>query len=1056
MQVYLEPYGRPSRERLQALVAEAKAANPLAPVTVVPPNAYAGIGLRRVLAGESGLLNVGFMAFARLAEQLGAPSMAAQGRRPLSDAAEMAVIRGVATELAGQGGPLGGVATHPTLHRSLQSTFKELVKLTAGELDALSASDGLRQATVALFRSFRDRTKEYYGHEDMAWAAAEAVRSGKGQPALRDVGALVFFLLPKPSPAETALLSALAGAAPCSLVVGRTGEPDVDDAEGAWWEGFVEATSTADSTGVDAAPEAIVSAPDVREEVRQAVREMLRLAEGGVPFHRMAALYRRPDPYAFQLRMELGFAGIPVAGPDPSPLRDSAPGRILTGLLTVIEDDFGRAALMQWLADAPVWNAGGNRSASGELQRWEGLSREAGVVRGVEQWRERLRGLIGNLEKSRERSEARGELSEGQSRAYADRKASAERLVAFVERLGLQAPPVDGSKWSTYAEWAKGALHEYAQGQRGWDERQQDALRHVELALDELGKLDAVETETALPRFQQALNHALSRPVGRSGATGTGVFLAGLGGATGMEFDTVWLLGMSEGDYPARAGEDPLLPDSVRAALPGQPLLLRREEQLLERRSYAAALATSEHRRLSYSRVDPLQRRPQYPSPWLLEAASTLAGERVTSEGLNGYNASWMTVIESMEDALRLAEGGHAADGHEYDVLALADWRNSGARVRRHSLALGGSPLGRALTMERGRTSRELTAWDGYVGDVAQSSRRLGGSLSRVMSPTRLQSWAACPYQHFLGSVLRLSAWETPEEVLSISALERGSLVHGILERFIRDAIDSGAPAPGMRWSAQDRERLLSIAQEEFRKAEREGVTGRRVLWEVVQEDILQDLETFLTVDARRRAEGGVRSLHAEYKFGFEGEQPVTLALPDGGEMRFNGYIDRVDAAPDGSRAVVMDYKTGGSRYYDGMKKDPLMAGTKLQLPVYALAVRQTLLPEASLTAEYWFVSANGGFSSVAVNLDDVEEAFAQAVQTITEGVRGGVFPANPGPSTGLGGHQNCRLCDFQRVCPTNKQTLWSRKAGSPQAAAYVRLGAPAGEGDDGEEEGGE
>ena len=102
MRVYSELYGRPARERLQALVAEAKAGNPLAPVTIVPPNTYAGTGLRRVLAGDGGLLNVSFMALARLAEQLGAPTMASQRRRPLSAAAEMAVIRTVAMEVGGR------------------------------------------------------------------------------------------------------------------------------------------------------------------------------------------------------------------------------------------------------------------------------------------------------------------------------------------------------------------------------------------------------------------------------------------------------------------------------------------------------------------------------------------------------------------------------------------------------------------------------------------------------------------------------------------------------------------------------------------------------------------------------------------------------------------------------------------------------------------------------------------------------------------------------------------------------------------------------------------
>ena len=1040
MQVYLEPYGRPARERLQALVAEAKADNPLAPVTVVPPNAYAGIGLRRVLAGDGGLLNVGFMALARLAEQLGAPTMASQRRRPLSAAAEMAVIRTVAVEEVGQE-TLGSVAAHPTLHQSLQAAFRELTRLTESELNMLAGEGPLRKATVKLYRRFRERTTEYYGPEDEAWAAAEAVRSGRGQPALRDVGALVFFLLTRPSPGEIELLTALSDAAPCRLVVGRTGEASVDKSEGEWWErlGSSSDYGTAQrAVHLQARAESIVSAPDAREEVRQAVRDMLQRAEAGVPFHRMTTLYRRHDPYAFQLRMELGFAGIPVAGPDPSPLRDSVPGRLLTGMLDVIGEDFSRAALMRWLADAPVWNAASNRSASSELQRWEGLSRQAGVVRGLEQWKERLHGLTASMAQRRQGAEARGDLTESQARGYFEAIACAERLLALVEQLAQVKPPADGSKWSAFAKWAEDAIDRYGQGKNDWPAQQQDALGRVESALEELGKLDAVEPATTLAGFQQALDHALSAYMGRSGATGTGVFVAGLGAATGMEFDTVWLLGMSEGDYPGRSGEDPLLPEYVRAQVLMGALPLRREAQLHERRDYLAALAGGERRRLSYSRVDPVTRRPQYPSPWLLEAASTLAGERVSSERLHTYDAPWLTVIESMEDALRLAEDGRAADGHEYDVLALARWQRTGSRLRWHPLASDGSSLGRALAMERARATNRLTEWDGYVGRNAGSSRRLGGSLSQVMSPTRLEAWATCPYRHFLGNVLNLSAWETPEDVLTISPLERGILVHAILERFIKEGLDAGPPSPREGWTPLQRERLLEIAQEEFREAERTGVTGRRVLWEVAQEDILQDLERFLDDDERYRAAEGMQPLHAEYAFGFDGP-PVAMALPGGGEVRFRGFIDRVDVAWDGLRAVVMDYKTGSSRQYEKMKDDPLMAGKRLQLPVYALAVRETLLPEAALRAEYWFTSANGGYTRVPVTFDAIEAQFRNTVQAIAEGIRGGVFPANPGPS-GFRGPENCRYCDFQRICPTNKLALWARKGDSPQAAVYKTL----------------
>ena len=98
-----------------------------------------------------------------------------------------------------------------------------------------------------------------------------------------------------------------------------------------------------------------------------------------------------------------------------------------------------------------------------------------------------------------------------------------------------------------------------------------------------------------------------------------------------------------------------MLPEYVRANVLMGALPLRREAQLHERRDYLAALAAGQRRRLSYSRVDPVERRAQYPSPWLLEAASILAGERVSSERLTYLRCS-------MADGYRI-DGGRAAAG---------------------------------------------------------------------------------------------------------------------------------------------------------------------------------------------------------------------------------------------------------------------------------------------------------------------------------------------------------------------------------------------------------
>ena len=71
---------------------------------------------------------------------------------------------------------------------------------------------------------------------------------------------------------------------------------------------------------------------------------------------------------------------------------------------------------------------------------------------------------------------------------------------------------------------------------------------------------------------------------------------------------------------------------------------------------------------------------------------------------------------------------------------------------------------------------------------------------------------------------------------------------------------------------------------------------------------------------------------------------------------------------------------------------------------------------------------------------DDVRtQRFGQVFATLASGVRGGIFPANPGKS-GYGGYENCRFCDFKSLCPSRRAVIWSKKKNDKAVADYLQL----------------
>jgi hypothetical protein len=178
-------------------------------------------------------------------------------------------------------------------------------------------------------------------------------------------------------------------------------------------------------------------------------------------------------------------------------------------------------------------------------------------------------------------------------------------------------------------------------------------------------------------------------------------------------------------------------------------------------------------------------------------------------------------------------------------------------------------------------------------------------------------------------------------------------------------------------------------------------------LWEQQQEEFLRVLEK--TVVALEEARDVYEPCAQELAFGLRGNPTLTLQLSESSTERpvssiqIRGYVDRVDRAPDGTLRVI-DYKAGSSR----ISARELEEGTRLQLPLYALAVQEALGPGPVADGFYWHIgSASPSYLRLGRHEGGVEGAIASTTEHVlayVAAVREGRFAPTP-PASGCPGH---------------------------------------------------
>ncbi|MCC7078505.1 MAG: hypothetical protein IT198_15385, partial [Acidimicrobiia bacterium] len=377
-------HGREASEALARSIEAAKTHSPLAPVTVVVTSNFAALAARHLLGSGRvgagvGIVNVSFVTPVELATLLATGQLA--DSHPLTNPVLGAAVRRV---LAAETGPLRRVAAHVATETALAALYAELSRISDEARARLTAAGGRAGEAVRIHAAVQAELDGFHAETDVADAAAGRADL---ETALASFGHVIWYLPEPLPPALRRLVTRVIEVAPSTVLVALTGVPEADFAVLETCRAAGVAVPEDAGTGIEVvvAPH-VISVTDADEEVRAVVRRIATLAEAGTRLDRMGIFFPRPDPYVRIVRRQLVAAGFPSHGPSPERLADSAAGRTLLAALALPHQRWRRDRVMALVSGAPVRNG----DAKTRPATWEDLSRRAGVVRGLDDWRRKL------------------------------------------------------------------------------------------------------------------------------------------------------------------------------------------------------------------------------------------------------------------------------------------------------------------------------------------------------------------------------------------------------------------------------------------------------------------------------------------------------------------------------------------------------------------------------------------------------------------------------------------------------------------------------------------
>ncbi len=657
------------------------------------------------------------------------------------------------------------------------------------------------------------------------------------------------------------------------------------------------------------------------EEATMAARQIRRLQEQGIPLERMALLYPDQSGYAFAVSAALRDGDLPFYTDQKLPatshglvryllcaLRAMAGGYRKEDMLGMLKSgyaplSFEEACVLQNYAlsygiDKTRWTKPFTKGVPSQL-----LAREALRLRLMEPLQKAREALVAARDTHASLAAVIGLLDD--ANAYQTLAEEEERLLAS----GLQVRAGQNSQvWETLLAILD-QLYALVGGARV-------PLKHIANRL-ECG-FGAVSLASLPPG-----SHML--PVGTLGHSLSG------------DMDVVFLLGLHDG----------VLARSIDS-------LLSQEERVQAEEATGTFLGMTDESRTLLARLD-LKQAMTLPSKLLF-----LSYAKTSPEGVALRPLSLLTLLQKRilgdlpQSPVPFAElpltPTQALAELSLRLRAYADGAGEAALPPRWQ-ALLQQLLADPVNAEKALRLLRAAQFQNQAAPLApQEARALFGD--QVLSVSRLEKFAECPFQHFIQYGLRpqvLKEWK-------VEPLDTGNFYHAGLNRFAQLA--KAHPAfPHL--SDEQVQALTDEATAPLLDELMQGPMGDGAMSQAAFQRAQQTLRR-ASLTVTRHLEAGLFSIFkTEAAFGFgdpDGLPPLVLVLPDGSQVMLRGKIDRIDRydAPEGAYLRVIDYKSSRQ----DLDAARTWWGLQLQLLLY-LDVCLSAFPGSLPAGAFYFYVAN-------------------------------------------------------------------------------------------------